>query len=615
MSLTGKYILSELGSPGKSGSFFYFSRDYRFIIKTIHHGEHKFLRKILKEYYEHVNENPNTLLSQFYGLHRVKTPWGRKIHFVVMNNLFPPHRDIHTTFDLKGSTIGRDYKEDDLEKNPRATLKDLNWLRRQRHLELGLEKKRLFMEQLQKDVKLMQKLHIMDYSLLIGVHDLRKGNDENLRARNLQVFSPGGDQAEQDPNQVLMRTPSKLENQRRAAQMRQMIKAERPVPMGQSLSGMPDVLEEGVVKNDSAFYSEDGGMRATHEDNSPGDEIYYLGVIDCLTHVSDRSSYLVAPMDADISQYGVIKKIEHFWKGLSQDRGQISALPPVQYGDRFLNFMEGITVSQEEAEREAQEKAQQAAEAAAEGEKQRVSSWNSTGRKSTSNSIPSAPTHQPPPPPGRSSGSKSPEAEETIRRAEKVANKSEKHGHNEQGVPERIIRTTGSSVTGIMPSITAAAAPGLGGGNGQVPVGRDSTTNPILETVEETGENSTNGGRDHSASRLSNRSAGSEGRPITPAKDGQEPYNPMLSHIRNAPSRAPPTPPKTAGSLSGNGNGSHLGKRLTKPESADSGIGVELSRARSGSQRGQGSGVVKGQMSRDSLEKALPPLPMSNGSA
>lgn len=299
MSLTGKYILSELGSPGKSGSFFYFSRDYRFIIKTIHHAEHKFLRKILKEYYQHVTDNPNTLLSQFYGLHRVKTPWGRKIHFVVMNNLFPPHRDIHTTFDLKGSTIGRDYREEDLEKNPRATLKDLNWLRRQRHLELGLEKKRLFMEQLQKDVKLMQKLQIMDYSLLIGIHDLRKGNDENLRARNLQVFSPGGEQV-QDPNQVLMRTPSKLENQRRAAQMRQIIKAERPVPMGQSLSGMPDVLEEGA-KSDSMFYSDDGGMRATHEDNSPGDEIYYLGVIDCLTHVSRACEivYLVRSRIAD----------------------------------------------------------------------------------------------------------------------------------------------------------------------------------------------------------------------------------------------------------------------------------------------------------------------------
>lgn len=44
VSLTSKYILSELNSPGKSGSFFYFSRDYRFIIKTIHPAEHRHLR-------------------------------------------------------------------------------------------------------------------------------------------------------------------------------------------------------------------------------------------------------------------------------------------------------------------------------------------------------------------------------------------------------------------------------------------------------------------------------------------------------------------------------------------------------------------------------------------
>jgi 1-phosphatidylinositol-4-phosphate 5-kinase len=288
MSLTGKYILSELGSPGKSGSFFYFSRDYKYIIKTIHHSEHKFLRKILKDYYQHVTDNPNTLLSQFYGLHRVKMPYGKKIHFVVMNNLFPPHRDIHETFDLKGSTIGRDYKEDDLGKNPRATLKDLNWLRRHRHLELGLEKKRLFLDQLHKDVRLLQKLKIMDYSLLIGIHDVRRGNEENLRDKTLQVFSPGGDKHEEpEPApSVLMRTPSKLESQKKARELRQMIKAERPVPMGQTASRMPNELEEGHNKAGFVFNQDDGGFAATHEDNSPGDEVYYLGVIDCLTHVS-----------------------------------------------------------------------------------------------------------------------------------------------------------------------------------------------------------------------------------------------------------------------------------------------------------------------------------------
>ena len=66
---------------------------------------------MLKDYHHHVKDNPYTLISQFYGLHRVKMPLfgggSRKVHFVVMNNLFPPHRDIHLKYDLKGSTWGR----------------------------------------------------------------------------------------------------------------------------------------------------------------------------------------------------------------------------------------------------------------------------------------------------------------------------------------------------------------------------------------------------------------------------------------------------------------------------------------------------------------------------
>ena len=45
----------------------------------------------------------------------------------------------------------------------------------------------------------------------------------------------------------------------------------------------------------------------------------------------------------------MIKKIEHFWKGLTNDKTQISALPPDLYGDRFYNFIEGNTMSTEEA--------------------------------------------------------------------------------------------------------------------------------------------------------------------------------------------------------------------------------------------------------------------------
>ncbi|OBT94694.1 Phosphatidylinositol-4-phosphate 5-kinase [Pseudogymnoascus verrucosus] len=337
MSLTSKYILSELGSPGKSGSFFYFSRDYKYIIKTIHHAEHKLLRKILKDYYQHVVQNPNTLLSQFYGLHRVKVPYGGKIHFVVMNNLFPPHRDIHQTFDLKGSTIGRDYKEENVVNNPRATLKDLNWLRRNYHLEFGPEKKNTFLEQMEQDVHLLQKLKIMDYSMLVGIHDLGKGNQENLRDKTLRVFQPGGDTSPDDilpSNPILTRTPSKLETARKAHELRKIIKHEKPIPMGESSTRMPDQMEENTSKRDFTFYSDDGGFRATHEDNTPGEEIYYLGIIDLLTH------------------YGTVKRLENFWKGLSHDKQQISPIPPVPYGDRFIKFVMDITKSREEVREE-----------------------------------------------------------------------------------------------------------------------------------------------------------------------------------------------------------------------------------------------------------------------
>jgi 1-phosphatidylinositol-4-phosphate 5-kinase len=190
LSLTEKYILSELGSPGKSGSFFYFTRDYRFIIKTIHHSEHKFIRSILKNYHEHIKTNPHTLLSRFYGLHRVKLPRGRKIHFVIMNNLFPPHKDIHETYDLKGSTVGRLYPEEKARmKEFKVTLKDLNWINRGKTLELGPEKRALLTEQLRRDSELLRKIHVMDYSLLVGIHNMKRGNKDNLRRNTLKVFS------------------------------------------------------------------------------------------------------------------------------------------------------------------------------------------------------------------------------------------------------------------------------------------------------------------------------------------------------------------------------------------------------------------------------------------
>lgn len=317
LSLTAKYILSELGSPGKSGSFFYFSRDYRFIIKTIHHNEHKFLRRILKQYYEHVKDNPHTLLSRFYGLHRVKLPRGRKIHFVIMNNLFPPHRDIHETYDLKGSTVGREYPEEKAEKNPRATLKDLNWINRGKTLELGPEKRALLTEQLRRDSELLKRLQVMDYSLLVGIHNMQRGNRDNVRSNTLKVFSPNMPLIKRKPTQV--KGPSSPD----AIALRRIMRESDPKRLGSGTISLPDE-DTAEERQHFLFYQDEGGLRATDELNENMDPIYYLGIIDILT------------------PYNSLKKLEHFWKGLSADRHKISPVPPEEYGDRFFAFMKAI---------------------------------------------------------------------------------------------------------------------------------------------------------------------------------------------------------------------------------------------------------------------------------
>jgi 1-phosphatidylinositol-4-phosphate 5-kinase len=68
-------------------------------------------------------------------------------------NVFPPNKDIHEVYDLKGSLYGRSIPDEVAKNNPRAVMKDLNWLDRDRRLQLGPEKSDLFRTQMERDVK------------------------------------------------------------------------------------------------------------------------------------------------------------------------------------------------------------------------------------------------------------------------------------------------------------------------------------------------------------------------------------------------------------------------------------------------------------------------------
>jgi len=101
--------LKELCSSGKSGSFFYYTSDSNFMLKTIRKEEFKLMKSILKQYYDHVTVNQDTLISKIYGLHKVifyrkKHKMQKKLYFCIMNNVFCTPLKIDYRYDLKGST-------------------------------------------------------------------------------------------------------------------------------------------------------------------------------------------------------------------------------------------------------------------------------------------------------------------------------------------------------------------------------------------------------------------------------------------------------------------------------------------------------------------------------
>lgn len=218
----------------------------------------------------------------------------------------------------------------------------------------------------------------------------------------------------------------------------------------------------------------------------------------------------------------MIKKIEHFWKGLSSDRTQISALPPQEYGERFYHFIEGVAMSQEEAARKRLE--QDEAEAAAAEERERVSSWSSSIRRRSNSGVPPAPSHNPPPPPPATNNS-------VTRNINDEATRTEQKGASESEIADRTLTTQRESHNG---------------------------NQAVLPVVEEAAESS--------ASARSR--AGSSGRPATP------------SGSMTAPVRPPPTPPKSG---------------YPGLKNVDSGYSDRL----------------KPRVSRESLDKVLPPLPQS----
>uniref|UniRef100_A0AAX7UDT5 PIPK domain-containing protein n=1 Tax=Astatotilapia calliptera TaxID=8154 RepID=A0AAX7UDT5_ASTCA len=286
--------LIELSNPGASGSLFYVSSDDEFIIKTVQHKEAEFLQKLLPGYFMNINQNKRTLLPKFYGLYCVQAG-GKNIRIVVMNNLLPRIIPMHLKYDLKGSTYKRRASPKEREKAV-PTHKDLDFIQDMPDgLLLEAENYNALCKTIQRDCLLLQSFKIMDYSLLMGIHNMDQASREKERSGGSLVDNTGSEGAV---------TP----DQRRPQAQKSLY-----------CTAMESI--QGEARGKGALDSEDhmGGIPAR---NSKGERLLiYIGIIDIL------------------QSYRFIKKLEHSWKALVHDGDTVSVHRPGFYAERFQQFM------------------------------------------------------------------------------------------------------------------------------------------------------------------------------------------------------------------------------------------------------------------------------------
>jgi len=184
IDICGDFELLEFISNSKSGEFFFFTHNQRFMVKTMTKSESKLLRKVMPAYYSYISKQPHSLLTKFFGMHRVKPHKRKPIYFLIMSSVFWSECEVHKIYDLKGSTHGRKASKKDVVK------KDLDFLNDGTYLRVGPGKAKMFKEQLRRDCEFLRKQNIMDYSLLIGIHYRDRRNASPSHTATSTEFLP-----------------------------------------------------------------------------------------------------------------------------------------------------------------------------------------------------------------------------------------------------------------------------------------------------------------------------------------------------------------------------------------------------------------------------------------
>jgi len=282
-----------MDNPGKSGSKFYISYDKLYVLKTLTGEEVEEMHHLLKQYHPYIVErHGKTLLPQYLAMYRL-TVDNVEHYMVLMRNVFTGHLRVHRKYDLKGSTVDREASDKEKAKKD-PTLKDMDFLNDGAKIRIGDDAREKLLETLTADVEFLTKNAIMDYSLLLGIHDTKRAVEDEREAEN-EDEDEEDEEYDSGGSGVALTPPESPGAGRRQLQKKRSV-------------------ADGMIDPERDLYaipSQDGG------------EIYFLSLVDILTH------YGVKKMTAKAA-----KTVKY---GSSVDG--ISTAEPDQYSKRFLAFM------------------------------------------------------------------------------------------------------------------------------------------------------------------------------------------------------------------------------------------------------------------------------------
>ncbi|XP_072753040.1 uncharacterized protein Pip5k59b isoform X1 [Anoplolepis gracilipes] len=309
--------LRELSNPGASGSIFYLTDDDEFIIKTVQHKEGEFLQTLLPGYYMNLNQNPRTLLPKFFGLYCYRCN-SKNVRLVAMNNLLPSFVKLHQKYDLKGSTYKRKASKTERSKSS-PTYKDLDFM--EHHPEgifLEADTYGALVKTIQRDCRVLESFKIMDYSLLVGIHNLDQAAKEKAQEQRLSA-SADEEVGEVGETDGFIQSEKEKEREDRigaaALNRSRSINRQRLVAHSTAMESI-QAESEPIDEEDDV---PSGGIPAR---NARGERLLlFLGVIDIL------------------QSYRLKKKLEHTWKSMIHDGDTVSVHRPGFYAQRFQDFM------------------------------------------------------------------------------------------------------------------------------------------------------------------------------------------------------------------------------------------------------------------------------------